>query len=327
MVTDKAIYDLVIIGAGPIGLACAIDAQKHGLNYLVLEKGCLVNSIFHFPTNLIFFSTPDLLEIGGIPFIISAEKPTRTDLLKYYRIAAEHYGLNIHLFEKVAAIRGKAGDFTISTDRPESYRTRNIAIATGQYDHPNMMNIPGEDLEKVSHYYTEAHPFYKKKVAVIGGKNSAVETSLDLLKYGAEVTLIHRGNDFGKSVKYWILPNIENRIKKGKIRALFNTVVQEIRENSIVIQNGTGSVQELENDFVFALTGYNPDTEFLQKLGVELGDMYRPAHNEETLETNVPGIYVAGVITVGSEGSKVFIENSRDHGAKIVRNIANGSKN
>lgn len=327
MSTDFEVYDVVIIGAGPAGLACALEAQKQKLSYLVIEKGCLTNSIFRFPTNLILFSTPDLLEIGGIPFIISSEKPTRTDLLKYYRRVTESAKLNIRLFEKVEAISVKKIGFIVQTNRNQNYLTKNIVVATGQYDHPNMMNIPGEELDKVSHYYTEGHPFYNKKVAVIGGKNSAVETALDLYKHDADVTIIHRGKAFGKSVKYWILPDIENRIKEGKIKALFNTSVVEIKENYLVIQDLAGGQRStVDNDFVFALTGYHPDQSFLKSLGIQMDSQMTPTYNPDTLETNVPGIYVAGVITAGCEGSKVFIENTRDHGKKIIGHIINGTK-
>lgn len=327
MSTDFGIYDIVIVGGGPAGLACALEAQKHELNYLVIEKGCLTNSIFRFPTNLVLFSTPELLEIGGIPFIISSEKPTRTDLLKYYRRVVETSELKVKLFEKVESVSRKKNGFEIHTNRNQHYLTKNIVVAAGQYDNPNMMNVPGESLEKVSHYYTEAHPFYNKKVAVIGGKNSAVEAALDLYKHGAEVTVIHRGPAFGKSVKYWILPDIENRIKEGKIKALFNTILVEIKENYIVIQDLAGGQRStIDNDFVFALTGYHPDQSFLRRLGIEIDLQMTPTHNSDTLETNVLGVYVAGVITAGCEGSKVFIENSRDHGKKIIGHILNGRK-
>ncbi len=327
MPEDNEVFDVVIIGAGPSGLACAIAAKKFDFNYLLLEKGCLVNSIFHFPSQMIFFSTPELLEIGNIPFIISNEKPARADLLKYYRAVTEHYELNLRMFENVEAVTGQSGGFSIQTGNGRAYTAANIVLATGQYDRPNMMGIPGEELNKVSHYFTEAHSFYKKKVVVIGGKNSAVEASLELYKAGADVTLIHRHDDFGQSVKYWILPDIRNRIKENKITAHFNTEVKEIRENSIIIEDGSGKQTAFENDFVFALTGYNPDTAFFRKLGIGIEAQQKPVHNPKTLETNISGIYVAGVITAGSDGSKVFIENSRHHGDLIMGNILNGSKN
>lgn len=319
------VYDVIIIGAGPSGLACAIEAKKHQLNYLVIDKGCLVNSIFHFPTNLIFFSTPELLEIGNIPLIIQTEKPTRADMLKYYRRVAQHYELHIHLFEAVYAVE-KSGDlFSVNTAKGH-YSTKNVVLATGQYDTPNLMNIPGENLSKVHHYYDEAHPYYQKKVAVIGGKNSAVETALELFHNGADVTLIHRHETFGKSVKYWILPDIQNRIKEGKIKAYFNTTVKEIREKSLVLNVADGREIELENDVVFAMTGYLPDRPFLKEIGIQFDETMTPVHHPKTLESNVPCVYIAGVLTAGRDGSKVFIENSRNHGVKIIGNILNGQK-
>lgn len=323
MAGDIDLYDVIIIGAGPAGLACAIDAHKNGLSYLVLEKGCLVNSIFKFPPNLVFFSTADLLEIGNVPFIVAGEKPTRADILKYYRLVSRHFGLNIQLFEEVGSVSGQKDDFSLETSKGR-YKTRNVVIATGQYDRPNLLGIPGEHLPKVSHYYTEAHPFYGQKVAVIGGKNSAVEVALELYKHDVDVTIIHRGSGFGKSVKYWILPDIENRLKEGKIRAHFNTVVKEIRENELVLQNNEDRVWTIENDYVFALIGYHPDRDFFEAVGIDFTNGYTPVHDPNSLETNVPGIYIAGVITAGSDGSKVFIENSRNHGIKIIGNILNG---
>ncbi|MCH8957682.1 YpdA family putative bacillithiol disulfide reductase [candidate division KSB1 bacterium] len=323
MTTAQEVNDVAIVGAGPGGLACAIAAQKHNLNYLVIEKGCLVNSVFYFPTNTTLFSTPELLEIGGIPFIIPAEKPSRRDLLGYYRRVTQHFDLKINLNEKVGSISGQKGNFQIQTSRDKIYSAKNIVIATGQYDTPNLMSIPGEDLEKVSHYYTEAHSYYRKKVAIIGGKNSAVEAALDLYRHDAKVTVIHRGDDFGKSVKYWILPDIKNRVKEGKIHAYFNTTVKEINEDSLIVEKD-GVETELENDFVFALTGYRPDMGFLKNAGVEFDSKLTPVHDAETFETNVPGVYIAGVIIAGCEGSKVFIENTRNHGTKIIGHI-NGS--
>lgn len=326
MATAQEVYDVVIVGAGPGGLACAIEAKQHRLKYLVLEKGCLVNSIFRFPTNVILFSTPDLLELARVPFIISTEKPKRSDLLNYYRRLTEEFGLQINLYERVMSIDGEKGRFFVKTNRRASYSTRNVVIATGQYDNPNYLNIPGEDLPKVSHYYTEAHPYYRKKVAVIGGKNSAVEAVLDLYRHGAQVTLIHRGSELGRSVKYWIRPDVENRIKENKIQAHFNTVVEEIKEDCIVTRSLDGNRREIPNDFLFALTGYHPDLKFLESLGIKIESNCTPVHNSNTLETNVLGIYIAGVITAGAEGSKVFIENSRFHGRKIIGHILNGKK-
>jgi len=324
-VTDhRELLDVIIIGAGPSGLACAIEAKKQNLNYLVIEKGCLVNSIFHFPTNLIFFSTADLLEIGDVPFVLSSPKPTRLDALNYYRRVAQHWDVRVNLYEIVLSVSGEKGDFEIETNLEGKYRTRNIVFATGQYDFPNLMGIPGENLPKVNHYYNEGHPYFKKNVTVIGGKNSAVETALDLYHHGANVTLIHRGETFGKSVKYWILPDIENRIKEGNVQAHFHTEVLQIKEDCIVVKNAAGEVWEIDNDFVFAMTGYCPNIDFFKKLGMQFTNGDTPAHNPKTLETNVPGVYIAGVITAGKDGSKVFIENSRHHGKLTMGHILNG---
>lgn len=324
MDTQNGALDIVIVGAGPAGLACAISAQQNGLSYLVIDKGCLVNSIFHFPTNVTLFSTADLLEIGGVPFIIASEKPNRLELVNYYRGVARHYNLKLHLYEKVKEIRGRKGWFEIHTEKA-TYVSRNVVLATGQYDQPRRLGVPGEDLPKVSHYYTEGHPYFGRKVAVIGGKNSAVETALDLYRHGAEVTLIHRGAELGRSVKYWIRPDLENRIKEGAIRALFNTVVKEIRETDLIVQTAGSGEQTLANDFVFAMTGYTIDAPFLRRLGVEIDPDGTPRHNPNTLETNVPGLYIAGVVTAGDDGGKVFIENSRNHGTKITGHILNGA--
>jgi thioredoxin reductase (NADPH) len=326
VITEREVYDVIIIGAGPSGLACAIEAKNQKLNYLVIEKGCLVNSIFHFPTDVTLFSTPDLLEIGRIPFIISKEKPQRTDLLKYYRRVVDYFDLKIHFYENVESVLGRKNDFQIKTNCGQGYNTRNVVVATGQYDNPNMLNIPGEILTKVSHYYTEGHPYFKKNVAVIGGKNSAVEAALDLYKHGARVTLIHRGPTFGGSVKYWILPDIENRIKENKIQALFNSEVEEIQKDFIVVQTQDGRRLEIENDYVFAMTGYKPNVYFFEKMGIEMQSNCTPVYDSDTYETNIPGMYIAGVITAGADGSKVFIENSRNHGKIIIGHIVNGQK-
>lgn len=323
---DSELYDVIIVGSGPAGITCAIDAKKSGLKYKVIEKGCLVNSIYNFPTNLIFFSTADLLEIGGLRFILASDKPGRNDLLKYYRYVVAHYELDVAVYEKVLSVDGVKENFTVVTDK-NKYSAKNVVLAIGQYDNPNKMQIPGEHLEKVSHYYTEPHPYFRKKVAIIGGKNTAVESALELYRNGAEVTIIHRGPEFGKSVKYWVLPDIENRLREGKIKAYFNTIVEEIKDESVVIREGGSEPRELANDFVLAVTGYHPDTTFMQKLGIKIESHHTPVHNPETLETNVPGLYVAGVITAGDDGGKVFIENSRNHGLKIIGNILDGSKN
>lgn len=325
MPTTQEVYDVLIIGAGPAGLSSAIAAQEARLSYLVIEKGCLVNSIYHFPTNIILFSTPELLEIGDIPFIISTEKPNGSDLLKYYRRVTEHFDLNINLFEKVTTLSEEKNKFHVNTNKSK-YTTKYIVLATGQFDTPKLIGIPGEDLPMVSHYYRDGHPFYRKKVAVIGGKNSAVEAALDLYKHSADVNLIHRGPTFGSSVKYWILPDIENRIKEKKIEAFFSTTVTKITEKHITIKNGNGQSTNLACDHVFALTGYIPARDLLRNIGIEFDENLTPIHDAKTLESNVRGVYIAGVLTAGSAGSKVFIENSRHHGTKIVRHILNGSK-
>ncbi len=316
------VHDILIIGAGPVGLACGIEAAKANLDYLILEKGCLTNSIFHFPAEMQFFSTPELLEIGGVPFVISKEKPSRQDCLNYYRRVAEAFKLRIQLFEKVEQVT-RAGEWFGIKSSKNSYSARNIIIATGFYDHYNPLDIPGEQLPKVSHYYTAAHPFFRRRVAIIGGKNSAVEAALDLYRHGAEVTIIYRGEDFGKSVKYWILPDIQNRVKEGAIKAMFKTRMTRITDDAVYVVNGSATEQRIENDFVFALTGYHPDYEFLRSSGISIdGQFQKPTYDPETFETNVPSLYIAGVAAAGKDGNSIFIENGREHAKKIVQNIS-----
>src|ERR1700756_967391 len=266
-------YDLICIGAGPTGLACAIEAKRAGMQPLVIEKACLCNSLYHYPVNMVFFTTPELLEIGDLPLVSAAEKPTRVEALKYYRKAAEHYELELRLYERVTHVDGNDGDFTVVTKTEkgikERYKGRKIAVATGYYDLPNLLGIPGEDLPHVSHYYTEPHPFWKQDVVVIGGKNSAVEAALDLYRNGANVTLVHRRAELGSTVKYWVRPDIENRIKAGQIRALFETHVKRIQQDRVGVANQVGEFS-LPAVQVFALTGYQPDFEFLRSLGVVL---------------------------------------------------------
>ncbi len=317
--------DVLSIGAGPTGMACAIEAQKIGLTALLVDKGCLVNSLFHYPANMVFFTTPELLEIGDIPFSTAHQKPTRNEALEYYRKVAAHYQLNVRQYECVEAVAGADGDFRVSTldrhERPQEYRARKLVVATGYYDLPNLMGIPGEDLPKVFHYYREPHPFYDSDVLVIGGKNSAAEAALDLWRHGARVTLVHRGPAMRDSVKYWVKPDIENRIKRGEIPAYFNTTVRQIGDDTVLLETPEGEV-ELENDFVFALTGYHPDFDFLRALGIELSaEQCRPLCDPETLESNVPGLYVAGVIVAGSRTSEIFIENGRFHGQQIAADL------
>jgi thioredoxin reductase (NADPH) len=317
--------DVVVIGAGPTGLACAIEAQRTGLKVMVIDKGCLVNSIFHYPANMTFFTTPELLEIGDIPFNTANMKPTRQEALEYYRNVAQHYRLNVHQYEWVKTVTGEDGDFRVtSTDRGgkiHDYRARKIILSTGYYDLPNYMNIPGEDLAKVFHYYHEPHPYYDTDVLVIGGKNSAAIAALELWRHGSRVTLVHRGPGMHAHVKYWIKPDIENRIKNGEIGAFFNTTVLEITPESVLLRTPEGE-QSIHNNFVFALTGYHPDYDFLQSLGIELSsEQCRPVCDPETLESNVPGVYVAGVIVAGSRTNEIFIENGRFHGQLIAADL------
>ena len=323
---DSDLKDVIIIGAGPTGLACAIEAEKNHLNCLVIEKGCIVNSIQNFPVQMTFFTTPELLEIGGLPFVSSYEKPTRLEALKYYRRSADTYHLKLHLYETVLAVEGADGDFQVTTvtrvGAACDYRCRKIILATGYYDIPNLLNIPGEGLPKVTHYYTEAHPYYGMDVAVIGGKNSAAIAALDLYRHGARVTLIHRGAELSPSIKYWIKPDIENRIKSQEITAFFETSVVEIAQEQILLRNSAGKTWALKNDFVFAMTGYRPDLEFFKALGIHLNPAdQRPSH-KDTFESDVPGIYLAGVVVAGMHTNEVFIENGRFHGEVIIRDIS-----
>jgi thioredoxin reductase (NADPH) len=315
-------YDIICVGAGPTGLACAMDAKRAGMRPLVIDKGCLCNSIYNYPSNMIFFTTPELLEIGDLPMVTGGDKPTRLEALKYYRKGAEHYELELRLFEKVLRVDGRDGSFTVVTEtasgREESYAGKKIVVATGYYDLPNEMGVPGEHFPHVNHYYTEPHPFWNQDVVVIGGKNSAVESALDLYRNGARVTLLVRGKDLGTSLKYWVRPDIENRIKAGQIKALFGVRVLEITREGIRVENDGGE-QELPAKEVFALTGYHPDYEFIESLGVKLdAESRRPDVNPNTLESNVPGMYLAGVVIAGRHTGEIFIENGRFHGKQIV---------
>lgn len=319
--------DVLVIGAGPTGLACAIEAQNLGFKVLTLEKGCLVNSIYNYPANMVFFTTPELLEIGDIPFNTAHQKPTRQEALEYYRKVAERFRLKVCLYQWVKTVTGEDGKFRVTaTDRHSGihdYRVRKIIVATGYYDLPNMMRIPGEDLPKVFHYYREPHPYYDTDVLVIGGKNSAAEAALDLWRHGARVTLVHRHAALHSHIKYWVRPDIENRIKNGEIPAFFKTTVEEIKPDCVSLKTPDGPMH-LPNDFVFALTGYHPDFDFLRSLGIELlSEQCRPVCDPETLESNVPGIYVAGVIVAGSRTNEIFIENGRFHGRQIAADLRN----
>jgi thioredoxin reductase (NADPH) len=319
-------YDAIVVGAGPTGLACGIELKKRGCSALLIDKGCVVNSIYHYPTNMVFFTTPELLEIGDIPMTSLNEKPNRTEALKYYRRVADHFGLGIHQYEKAERIGGADNAFEVeTTDRdglPHSYAARKVVLATGYYDVANRLNVPGEELLKVLHYYKEPHPYYDQDVLVIGAKNSAAIAALELNWTGARVTLVHRGPGIHHHVKYWIKPNIENRIKSGEIKAYFHSQVTEICKDSVAVATPDGPTS-LANDFVFALVGYRPDLEFLSATGIRLEpDSLRPRTNPETLESERDGVYLAGVIVAGMHTNEVFIENGRFHGLKIAESIA-----
>jgi thioredoxin reductase (NADPH) len=318
----NAPYDVICVGAGPTGLACAIEVKRAGLRPLVIDKGVLCNSIYHYPVNMVFFTTPELLEIGDLPFVSAAEKPNRVEALKYYRKCVEHYDLELRLGEMVTRVEGSDGDFRVHTKTQdgamEQYEARKLIVATGYYDLPNCLGVPGEDLPHVSHYYTEPHPFWRRDVVVIGGKNSAAEAALDLYRTGARVTMVHRRAELGSTIKYWVRPDIENRIKAGQIKALFNTHVVRITPESVHVV-GPGGEAALPAVEVFALTGYHPDFDFLRQLGVKLDpETNKPALDPQTLESNVPGLYLAGVVIGGKHTSEIFIENGRFHGKQII---------
>jgi thioredoxin reductase (NADPH) len=320
------IVDLLVIGAGPTGLACAIEAQRAGFTALLVDKGCLCNSLFHYPSNMTFFTTPELLEIGNMPFSSPNQKPNRNEALEYYRKVAEHYQLDIRQYENVDQVSGSDGNFTVHTTdrfgRILHHRARKLVVATGYYDLPNYLGIPGEDLSKVKHYYHEPHPFYGLDVLVIGGKNSAAIAALDLWRHGAKVTLVHRGPEMHRHVKYWILPDINNRIKNGEIKAYFDSNVVNISEDEVTLSTPQGTVT-LANQFVFALTGYHPDFDFIENLGVTLDEANDrcPACDPATLESNIPGIYLAGVVVAGERTNEIFIENGRFHGQLIAEDL------
>jgi thioredoxin reductase (NADPH) len=315
------LYNIIIIGGGPIGIACGLEAKKKGLTYVILEKGPIVNSLFKYPVNMQFFSSSEKLEIDEIPFISREAKPSRGEALEYYRRITTSNKLNIHLFEKVTSVEKMEEFFEVSTTK-KKYHAKNIIVATGFYDIPNTLKILGEDLEKVSHYYKDPHFYAGQKVAIIGASNSAIDAALECYRKGAEVSLIIRGEEVGQRVKYWVRPDIINRIKEGSIKAFYKSEVIEIKENELQVTNSDGNIT-IENDFVLALTGYKPDFSFLESMGIELStdDKKRPVYNAETMETNVKGIYLAGVICGGLETHKWFIENSRVHAKMIVKNV------
>jgi thioredoxin reductase (NADPH) len=322
---DSTIFDVLVIGAGPTGLACAIEAKRAGFRTVSVDKGCLCNSLFHYPSNMTFFTTPELLEIGDIPFSTTNAKPNRNEALEYYRKVAEHYELEVRQYQRVEGVTGEDGDFRVDLKdqfgRPGSLRARKLIVSTGYYDLANPLNAIGEDLPKVNHYYTDPHPYFDLDVLVIGGKNSAAIAALDLWRHGARVTLVHRGPAMHRQVKYWILPDIENRIKNGEVAAYFESRVIRIDLDSVTLAT-PGREVTIPNDFVFAMTGYHPDFDFLGSLGVRVeGHDRKPVFDARSLESNVPGIYLAGVIVAGDRTHEIFIENGRFHGHQIAEDL------
>lgn len=318
--------DVVVVGAGPTGLACGIELKRRGVSATLIDKGCVVNSLYHYPTHMTFFTTPELLEIGDIPMTSLNEKPVRTEALKYYRRVADHYQLDIRQYETVNRIDGSDGAFAVrTTDRdgcPHAHEAKKVILATGYYDRPNLLNVPGEDLPKVIHYYKEPHPYYDHDVLVVGAKNSAAIAALELFWTGARVTLVHRGTGISQNVKYWIKPNIENRIKSGEIKGYFRTCVKAIERDCVTLATAEGEVR-IKNDFVFAMVGYRPDLEFLEAHGIRLDSAtQRPYTDPDTLESDTKGMYLAGVIVAGMHTNEIFIENGRFHGQKIAEAIA-----
>ena len=316
-------YDVLIIGGGPIGLACGIAANNAGLSYVIIEKGCLVNSLYNYPVNMTFFSTAERLEIGGVPFMTLHPKPKRQEAVEYYRRVAEMQQLNIHLFEEANEVnRQPDNSFLISTSK-QTYHCNNIIISTGFYDIPNLMNVPGESLPKVHHYYKDPHYYAFQKVLVVGAQNSAIDAALETWRKGAAVTMVIKDAQVGERVKYWVRPDIINRIEEGSIKAYYNSTVVNIREHEVDIQTPEGIIT-IANDFVIAMTGYKPNFNLLKKLGIHLSndEKLRPEYNSETMLTNVPGIYLAGVVCGGMDTHKWFIENSREHADKIIKHIS-----
>jgi thioredoxin reductase (NADPH) len=325
-------YPIIVIGGGPIGLACGIEAKNAGIEYLIIEKGCLVNSLFHYPENMTFFSTSERLEIGGIPFVSKNARPSKPEALEYYRRVAQAEKINIHLFEKVKEIKRQNSkdnkqnggekhpdtNFIVTTDK-DQYTASSVIIATGFYDIPYLLNVPGEDLPKVTHYFKDPHFYAFQKVIVVGASNSAVDAALETWRKGAEVTMMVRGNSIGERVKYWVKPDIENRISEGSIKAYFNSAIEEIREKEVLIKTPEGTIS-LENDWVIAMTGYQPDLDFLRNTGVHLSadGVMKPEVDETTYQTNIPDLYLAGVICGGLNTHRLFIENSREHAEKII---------
>lgn len=312
-------YDVIIIGAGPIGIACGIEAVKRNYRHLILEKGCLVNSLFHYPTNMIFFSTSERLEIGEVPFVSYGDKPTRREALEYYRRVVNSWNLDVKTYEKVTDIKEINSSYTVITEKG-NYFSKGIIIATGFYDFPNLLNIPGENLPKVKHYFDEAHPYVYLNIVVIGGGNSAVDVALETYRRGSKVTMVVRETSLKDGIKYWVRPDIDNRIKEGSIKAYFNSTVKSIKPEEVDIETPEGKLT-IKNDFVFAMTGYHPDFGFLNKSGINISGEKIPEFNEETYETNKERIYLAGVVCGGMDTSRYFIENSRSHAEAIFNSL------
>lgn len=319
--TLKDLYDVIIIGGGPIGLACGLEARAKGLTFLILEKGCLVNSIFDYPVNMTFFSTAERLELGGIPFVSNNAKPTRSEAMEYYRRVSVSASLPVNLYEEVQEVKKENELFSVRTSKDE-YNSRHVIIATGFYDIPYLLNVPGEDLPKVTHYYKEPHPYAFQKVLVVGAQNSAVDAALETWRKGADVTMIIRGDLIGHRVKYWVRPDIINRIEEGSIKAYYNSTVKEIRSGDVDINTPDGIIT-LPNDHVISLTGYQPNLDFLMKAGINLctDEIRKPTYSEDTHETNIPNLFLAGVICGGMNTHRLFIENSREHAVKIITSI------
>jgi putative YpdA family bacillithiol system oxidoreductase len=314
-------YDVIIIGGGPIGLACAIECHQDGLSYVVLEKGCLVNSLYNYPTTMTFFSTSERLEIGGVPFVSISAKPTRSEALEYYRRVTQNKTLNVRLFEEVQSVEKVKNSYQTTTNKSK-YEAKYLILATGFYDIPNTLGIEGENLPKVTHYYKDPHFYAFQKILVVGSNNSAVDVALETWRKGAQVTMVIREQEIGKSVKYWVRPDIENRIAEGSIKAYFGSEISKITENGVIISTEEGEIS-IENDWVLAMTGYKPNLPFLEKLGIKLSEdeQRKPEYNQTTMETNIPNVFIAGVICGGMDTRSLFIENSRVHAELIVRRI------
>ena len=317
----NSLYDILIIGGGPIGLACGLEAKKAGFKYLIIEKGCLVNSLYNYPSNMTFFSTSERIEIGEVPFVSNNIKPTRPEALEYYRRIAISNHLSIHLQEKVSGVNRTNGKYEVITSLGQ-YTATHVIIATGFYDIPVLMNIPGEGLPKVTHYYKEPHFYVMHKVVVVGANNSAVDAALETFRKGSEVSMVIRGNEIGNRVKYWVKPDIENRIKEGSIKAYFHSTLQAIRETEVDIQTEAGMIT-IANDYVIAMTGYQPQFDFLRKIGIQLSndEKLQPFYDPETMETNLKNVYLAGVVCGGMDTHVWFIENSREHAVRIITHI------